>query len=431
MPSTPCPFSRPGRRFQPCTAPLPRKLVACLSAASLALTACVPTAALAAEGGAVGSSFTADGITYLVTAAGEVSVGNGTRTVAVDHSVTGANVAIPSSVSYQGSSYTVTSIGKYAFQDDTTLTSVSIPATVKTISAYAFDGCGSMDESGAVPVYRGLERVTLEGTPQLRYINEYAFNNCYNLEAFTLPASLQSLGNWCFSNCFSFSSLEFAPGAVIETIGNYSFEVTWQKGFVAPQGWDPTSSWGENDDAFVDLDFTGPNAASKVYGGLEKIVLPPSVEIVGTHAFANQRCLKELVFENDDMEYFDSFAFAFCTSLTDVTIPTVGHMLSADEGYKTGLSNHLFTCCTNLESFTFGGQIKAPSGRWNSLRMFDGCRKLQTVVFNYNKIVPACEWTFLHDESSFGYNSSQPTVYLRVGFAASKAQAAAGGDSLG
>ena len=51
------------------------------------------------------------------------------------------NVVIPSSVTYFGNTYAVTSIGKYAFYDCWGLTSITIPNSVTSIDNYAFSSC--------------------------------------------------------------------------------------------------------------------------------------------------------------------------------------------------------------------------------------------------------------------------------------------------
>ena len=53
---------------------------------------------------------------------------------------TGA-LAIPSSVTYSGTTYSVTRIGNRAFENCTYLTSVTIPNSVTKICDYAFSGC--------------------------------------------------------------------------------------------------------------------------------------------------------------------------------------------------------------------------------------------------------------------------------------------------
>ena len=49
-------------------------------------------------------------------------------------------VVIPESVEHEGNAYSVTSIGGWAFNECSGLTSVIIPNSVKSIGASAFDG---------------------------------------------------------------------------------------------------------------------------------------------------------------------------------------------------------------------------------------------------------------------------------------------------
>lgn len=121
----------------------------------------LPTAAFAA----VGDTFTDDtvgttGIIYKVTGS-DVSV----------YKYTGSdpNVVIPETVNYSGNTYTVTSIFKSAFDNNTTITSVKIPNTVAVIAALAFHGCTN------------LKSVSF-GEPATLEIRSYAFRNCSSLE---------------------------------------------------------------------------------------------------------------------------------------------------------------------------------------------------------------------------------------------------------
>ena len=58
-------------------------------------------------------------------------------------------VVIPSSITYEGRIYSVTSIGESAFLDCSRLTSVTIPGSVKSIGRSAFMGCYGMTTPNA------------------------------------------------------------------------------------------------------------------------------------------------------------------------------------------------------------------------------------------------------------------------------------------
>ena len=85
---------------------------------------------------AFAQSFTVDGINYNVTSDSSVKVTSG-------GSYTG-DITIPYSVTHLGKEYTVTSIGRSAFEGYTSLTSISLPDGITWISDHAFRGCSSL-----------------------------------------------------------------------------------------------------------------------------------------------------------------------------------------------------------------------------------------------------------------------------------------------
>lgn len=97
------------------------------------------------------------------------------------------NMIIPEMVVYGGVSYTITSIGAYAFYYCTNLTSVSIPNTVLTIG-------------------------------------DYAFNHCTGLTELVIPNSVIEIGIWTFGYCDALPSV---------TIGS-SVQVIKQNAFPTP-----------------------------------------------------------------------------------------------------------------------------------------------------------------------------------------------------
>ncbi len=96
-------------------------------------------------------------------------------------------VVIPSTVTYSGETYSVTSVGNGAFYGCSGLTSVTIGNSVTTIGNFAFYNCSSLT-SVTIP-----ESVTT--------IGNYAFYNCSSLTSITIPSSVTSIGDHAFYCC--------------------------------------------------------------------------------------------------------------------------------------------------------------------------------------------------------------------------------------
>lgn len=96
------------------------------------------------------------------------------------------DVVIPSSVTFNNKTYTVTRIADEAYLDRTAVTSVAFPATVEEIGTDAFDGCSN------------LEWASFGG---VKVISDRAFYGCGKLSSATLPESLTYIGTGAFSDC--------------------------------------------------------------------------------------------------------------------------------------------------------------------------------------------------------------------------------------
>ena len=101
-------------------------------------------------------------------------------------------LVIPATIEYEGTDYTVTSIGDGALVFCYDLTSVTIPASVKRIGDTAFGTC------------TGLTSVTIpDGVTS---IGKSAFETT-NLASVTIPASVTSVGESAFHNCQKLESV--------------------------------------------------------------------------------------------------------------------------------------------------------------------------------------------------------------------------------
>ena len=97
------------------------------------------------------------------------------------------DIVIPSSITYEGTTYYVKSVGYEAFIGCANITSVTLPEGIISIGESAFDGCLSL---GSLLLPEGLTS-----------IGACAFQWCSSLCSVILPSTVTSIGDYAFSNC--------------------------------------------------------------------------------------------------------------------------------------------------------------------------------------------------------------------------------------
>ena len=210
------------------------------------------------------------------------------------------DVIIPETVTYSGTTYTVTTIGKSAFSFCSKLTSVTIPHTVTTIGEEAF-----IQSSG-------LESVTIPNS--VTVINDYVFYGCKKLPSVVIPESVTSIGECAFSNCNSLTSVVL-PSSVT-TIKSDAFAICGQIDIHITD----LKAWCA---IFFENDFSNPliNEGHLFLNGEEIIdlVIPASVTSIGQYAFTGYHDLASVTIPNS-VNTIGVYAFEDCSGLTDVNI---------------------------------------------------------------------------------------------------------------
>ena len=124
------------------------------------------------------------------------------------------DLVIPSAVD----GVAVKKIGCYAFENNDSLTSVTIPPDMEYIHDLAFGRCHNL-KTVTLPKMRGaiggsafadcssLKNISLpEG---LKEIGDRTFQNCTSLEHIVIPKSVRGVGDFTFENCTSLKSIVF------------------------------------------------------------------------------------------------------------------------------------------------------------------------------------------------------------------------------
>ena len=202
-------------------------------------------------------------------------------------------VTIPSEVN----GYDVTAISKSAFRG-CKLASIFIPESILMIDNYAFNECYQLS---SVTLSEGIET-----------IGNNAFAHCMKLESLYIPSSLSSIGQFAFANCRGIKSITVSENnSVFDSHNNCNAIIkTSSKELVLGC---------KNTIIPRDVRSIGNNAFYDCYY-LTKIVIPDYVYSIGADAFSGCHNLKTINIP-DNLSYIGNYAFYCCSSLTSITLP--------------------------------------------------------------------------------------------------------------
>ena len=292
---------------------------------------------------------------------------------------------IPSLVTYNGITYSVTSIGKGAFYGCSELTgALTIPNSVTTIGQQAFYSCS------------GLTSINIPNS--VTSIGNYAFKGCSGLTSVSIPNSVTSIGDYAFSGCSGLTSIQNRinhPSDV--TLGSNVFGYVdctlyvrrgrvdeyrnadqWKnfKNIVETSVYDfmvdGIAYYFNDDDTSVTVTYTVLGSTNN-YSGLTTANIPSSVTYnsitysvtsIGQRAFYGCSGLTSVTIPNS-VTSFGDYAFSGCSGLTSVTIPNS----------VTTIGSSAFTSCTGLISVTIPNSVTSISDR-----TFNGCTGLTSIT---------------------------------------------------
>ena len=121
-------------------------------------------------------------------------------------------------------------IGDSAFSNCYSLTSITLPSGVTSISNNAFFNCRSLTSitlpSGVTSIgdsafYSCYSLASIMLSSGVTSIFDHAFDNCSSLASITLPSSVTSISNYAFYSCYSLASIMLSSG--VTRINSYAF----------------------------------------------------------------------------------------------------------------------------------------------------------------------------------------------------------------
>ena len=224
----------------------------------------------------IGSLFAIEDLTYEVTSETEVYVQDCTESA--------TSVVIPSTITYQGTTYDVTSIGNGAFFECSNLTSVTIPNSVTSIASGAFSSCSFLQNVTCL----STTPPTLEDNTVFPYPNIASLNvPCGTLEAYS---SATSFWNMFFAGRISENGYNVEVSVNDETFGSVTVESDCSTGTLtatANEGY-VFISWNDgNTDNPRTVALTSDTAFTAIFAAIDESSLSEDAEVAKIGVYPN------------------------------------------------------------------------------------------------------------------------------------------------
>ena len=246
------------------------------------------------------------------------------------------SITIPATVTYDGVSYSVTSIGGGAFWGCSSLTAITLPEVVTSIGGSAFRDC--------------LNLTTINIPKGVTSIGSSAFYECSSLTA----VYISDIAAWCNIEFPSWDSNPLTYANNLYLNGELVTEL------IIPEG---VTSIG--------------NSAFRGCRSLTSITIPESVTSIGKSAFEDCCSLTTITIPKSVTSIGD-LAFCWCSNLTSITI---------GEGV-TSIGGSAFASCSSLTTVTI-----AENSQLTSIGGFSSCSSLTTINIP-ESVTSIREWAF-------------------------------------
>jgi hypothetical protein len=241
-----------------------------------------------------------------------------------------------------------------AFRDDTSMTSIELPAGLMSLGDGAFAGCSSL--------------TSIELPTGLTSLDEGAFFGCSSMTSIALPAGLTSLGEGAFAGCSSMTSIELP--ASLTSIGERAFaccssmtsiELPASLTSIGEGAFDGCSSM-TSIELPAGLTSIGVNAFAGC-SSMTSIELPASLMSIGVRAFFCCSSMTSIELPASLMSIGVN-AFAGCSSMTSIELPAS----------LTSIGECAFACCSSMTSIELPASLTSIGEG-----AFDGCSSMTSI----------------------------------------------------
>ena len=271
--------------------------------------------------------------------------------------------------------------GDYQWTQDSTLGGntfyYNLNGTEATITDFQPLSAGTSDKSITIPSIMNGNTVV--------QIGEGVFQENDNIQSVTIPATVKTINNYAFNLCFGLSSVTFASGSELITIGEAAFGSTAISSINLPSK----------------LQYIAENAF-EYCENLTSVTIPNSTKTIFGGAFANCTNLSTVTI-GSKVSDIKSGAFAGCPALSSISVNSSNETYSSVSGvlynknkttlllYPQGKSNTGFELrdeTTTIADYAFEGNTALQQLLINStsslvsigVGAFRGCSSLKSIM---------------------------------------------------
>ncbi len=260
----------------------------------------------------------------------------------------------------------VSSIGDFAFANQTRLREVTLPAGLTHIGLYAFQNCANLIsihipervteiEEGAFSGNVRLSTVAFLGNSKLEIIGDSVFADCGRLERIELPASLHTINGSAFYGATALyeirvqlgnTTYKSTDGVLFNLSGStlVAFPAAWGSSYVLPED---TQYIGAYAFAFAKLNrvdlsnVVGIDKGGFIGAELETLTIPDCVISLGDGVFAYNRSLNSVQLGRG-LTAISPMSFMYCGNLKQITIPNGIAVIDGSAFLQSGLESVAF-----------------------------------------------------------------------------------------
>lgn len=320
-------------------------------------------------------------------------------------------------------SISAATIGKYAFERNTELTSVTLSSAVDNFQTSAFDDCTGLTSvrfNGTLAEWCDNTFANNEANP-LYYAHHFYLNSGSELKNLEIPEAIGNISDFAFYNGSGFESISVystttwgantfygcvTPTILGDVIGTCGEHLTWRLNgnTLYIEGYGDMEDYANNTSMpwysyraqiqnveFVDEATSVGNHAFNGLKNIQSVSFGSGIITIGTKAFYECKGLTGTVTFGSDLTTIGSESFENCTGITDVVL---------NDGLTT-LEYKAFYGCSNLESITVPSTLETSNGY-----VFSSCSKLSSVYYAGS----VDDWCAINFVSSYTSNPANNTI---------------------